>query len=372
MEDISYGTRSVMGKKRIFIKILIVLLVLVVICASYVFYFYKSYKREPDETYLETGITGAYSYFQDDEAINTQRAYNFLTYNIGFGAYTPEYSFFMDGGKYSWAFSEEELMANMCEITDVINNTGADFVLLQEVDTDGTRTYHINELELLNQFLKGFYVSNAIEFDSSFIFFPPWQPHGKNQSVLVTYSKGRIASSIRRSLPISEGFMKVIDYDRCYMVNKIPTANEKNLCIYNVHLSAYTNDEELKRAQIQKLFDDMAFEYKNGNYVICGGDFNQNLRAIADDNAPDWALPFPRDMIPNGFRLAIDEAKPENVVHDTTRNADEPYNPDTTFTVTTDGFIVSDNVNVNFYINTDSGYKYSDHDPVFMQVILKD
>ncbi len=38
-----------------------------------------------------------------------------------------------------------------------------------------------------------------------------------------------------------------------------------------------------------------------------------------------------------------------------------------TYTVTLDGFIVSDNVVVNEYQNVDFGYEYSDHDPVVMR-----
>lgn len=358
--------------KKHIIRIVIILGILLLIVGGYLFYVFKSFDRVPDRLYLDTATTGSYSYFQDNEVINTGKAYNFLTYNIGFGAYTPDYSFFMDGGKYSWALSEEGLMANMCEITELINNSGADFIMLQEVDVDGTRTYHLNELELLNTLVKGYYYNYGTAYDSPFLFYPFWQPHGANKAVQVTYSKAPISESVRRSLPISESISRVIDYDRCYIVSKIPCANEKKLVLYNVHLSAYTDDESLKEAQLSMLFEDMENEYRLGNYVICGGDFNQNLKTDDWENVPNWARPFPKEMIPEGFSLAIEFADPKNIEHNSCRDANEPYNPDTTYTVTPDGFIVSDNVRVNFYSNTNSSYKYSDHDPVFMQVFLKD
>lgn len=361
-----------MKKRRTIRRIITILIILLIAVAGYVAYVFLSYERLPDRQYIETQTTGAYSYFADDEAINAGRAYNFVTYNIGFGAYTKDYSFFMDGGKYSWAQSEEGLMANICEISDVINKTGADFVLLQEVDLDGTRTYHIDELELLNEFIKGYYYAYSVNYNSKFMLVPPWQPHGANKSCLVTYSKGAIAETVRRSLPIDEGIGKYFDYDRCYAVSKIPLANEKMLCIYNVHLSAYSDDKNMKNAQLEMLFNDMENEYKMGNYVVCGGDFNRNMKKDAKESEYSWGGPFPRDMLPKGFRMAIDEAVPANIEHDSCRNANEPYNEETTFTVTTDGFIVSDNIRVNFYTNCNGGYEFSDHDPVMMQILLKE
>lgn len=362
------------ARTKRFLRFLLVLFVFILVGAVvYVAYIYFSYSRIEDNKNLEIQTTGSYSYFEDDEAINSGRAYNILTYNIGFGAYTDDYSFFMDGGKSSWASSEEGLMSNICEIANVINLSGADFILLQEVDLDGTRTYHVNEMELINQFIKGYYLTDAICFDSKFLMYPILEPHGKNTSAQVTYSSFPISSSVRRSLPIADGFTKVFDYDRCYIKTVIPTAKEKNLVIYNVHLSAYTDDLELKKAQINMLLTDMEEEYKKGNYVICGGDFNQNLRDEDDDGmVPSWAGRFPREMLPKGFSMAIDYADAEYISHNTCRNADEPYNPDTTFSVTADGFIVSNNVRVNFYNNTDWGYRFSDHDPVLMQFFLKD
>ena len=42
-----------------------------------------------------------------------------------------------------------------------------------------------------------------------------------------------------------------------------------------------------------------------------------------------------------------------------------------TYTVTLDGFIISDNVECTKYENVNTGYSYSDHDPVYMEFYLK-
>ena len=55
----------------------------------------------------------------------------------------------------------------------------------------------------------------------------------------------------------------------------------------------------------------------------------------------------------------------------TCRTANEPYNEETTFRVTVDGFLVSDNVEVVSADVVDAGYRYSDHNPIYMDFILK-
>ena len=357
-----------MKKKKIFKRILIALLVFVILVAGYFAYVFLSYKRIPDNQFLDTEAVGGYSYFREDvNALDTDKAYNILTYNIGFGAYTDDFSFFMDGGTESWARSKEGLIANICEIAGVINRSDPDFIMLQEVDLNGTRTYHVDEVEIINKFLRGYYYNCALCYDSAFLWYPLINPSGANETAIVTYSAGRIASAVRRSLPIATDFSKFFDYDRCYSVSKVMLDNGKSLCLFNVHMSAYADDPEIRSAQLSMLFNDMSMEYKMGNYVICGGDFNHCLRDEVEPNEYTWAQRFPREELPKGFSMAIDYAQPESVEHDSCRNANEPYNVNTTYTTTIDGFIVSDNIRVNYYTNAKWNYKYSDHDPVIMQ-----
>lgn len=356
-------------KKRTWICLLILLLL---ILAGYVGYVFYTYYRLPDKLTLEVERNGENSYFENEFLVEADRYYSIMTYNIGFGAYRSDYSFFMDGGKSSWAKDEESVSAGICEMGEGVALSDADFVLLQEVDIDGTRSYHVNELELLNQFVKGYYYTYAQDYDSPFLFFPPWQPHGANQSGLVTYSRAEITDTMRRSLPISESFSKLVDLDRCYSIVRIPVDNGKELCIYNVHLSAYGSNDAVREGQLGMLYEDMEADYQAGNYVICGGDYNHNLRTQGDENAPEWAYLFPRESLPEGFRMGMDEAKEEaDVAHNTCRSAETPYEEGTTYTVTLDGFIISDNITVNYYVNADWGYQFSDHDPVIMEFLLR-
>jgi hypothetical protein len=52
------------------------------------------------------------------------------------------------------------------------------------------------------------------------------------------------------------------------------------------------------------------------------------------------------------------------------RNEDSPYTEDS-FVLTIDGFIVSSNVEVEYSNVLDTGFSYSDHNPVYMDFILK-
>lgn len=357
--------------KKAIRRIIIFLFIIAVILGGYVFYVFKAYYRLPDKLTLEVKRNGENSYFEEDFSVKPGEAYFIMTYNIGFGAYRRDYSFFMDGGKSSWAKDEESLMAAVSGMGDIINTVKPDFVLLQEVDVDGTRSYHVDELELMNQFVRGYYYVYAQAYDSPFLFFPPLEPHGANKSGLVTYSREETAGSMRRSLPISESFSKLVDLDRCFSIARIPVENGRQLCIYNVHTSAYGGSDEIRQAQLSTLYEEMKADFDKGNYVICGGDFNHNLKEGMQENAPEWAYPFPRETLPKGFRMAMDEAKQEDIVHNTCRSAETPYDEASTYTVTLDGFIVSENVRINYYQNMDWGYEFSDHDPVLMQFILE-
>lgn len=359
-------------RKKITKIVLSVLAVLIVLIGGYCAYVLIAYDRLPDYLTLEVNENGSEEDFDREFWIGQGEEYLVMTYNIGFGAYTKDYSFFMDGGKYSWGKDKESVLANVSAMGTMIDEIDPDFILVQEVDRDGTRSYHIDQLEVLNQFVKGYYYDFAQNYDSPFLFFPPWQPHGANVAGMVTYARGEITETMRRSFPISESFSKFVDLDRCYSISRIPTKNGNFLCLYNVHMSAYGSNDEIREGQLSMLFEDMAADYQAGNYVICGGDYNHNVKEETSENAPEWAYLFPREKIPDGFHMAIDFAKtPEDVAHESCRSADSPYQEGETYTVTLDGFIISDNVIVNEYRNMDCGYEYSDHDPVIMRFEIK-
>ncbi len=367
----------------------IILLALVIVLAAYIIYLYASYHRIPDNQELQVEEIS-----QNTEAGNeltTEKNYSALTYNIGFGAYTPDFSFFMDGGKSSWAKSKDSVKETIKGAGELVASKDPDFALVQEIDLDATRSYHVNEYSILKENIPAYNCVFAQNYDSAFLFYPFTQPHGKSKAGLALFSKYPITGSLRRSFPISTSFTKFFDLDRCYSISRVPVDNGKELVIFELHMSAYGNSDAIREGQIRMLSEDMQKEYEAGNYVICGGDFNHDLKAAdtqskasdasnntqtdsGDSAEPEsWAYPFPRSELPEHFSFCLDQLSEDekNNLWNSARNADMEYVPGKTYTVTLDGFIISDNVECTKYENVNTGYSYSDHDPVYMEFQLK-
>lgn len=342
----------------------------------FIFYFAYlifTYHRLPDHLKLTVNKTSD-SGDEETGKLQTGKDYTALTYNIGFGAYTPDYSFFMDGGKYSWAKSRESVYADIAGAGTLMGSYDPDFAFIEEIDTDSTRSYHVNERSILDRYFPAFYRIDAVDYDSAFLIFPLYQPHGFCRAQMSMYSRYPVISAERRSFPISQGLTRFLDLDRCYSVSKIPAENGHELCLYMLHMSAYGSDDSIRKAQVAMLCDDMESDINEGNYVICGGDFNHDLKAEwGKQGEVSWACPFPKQDLPDGLSFYIDTIpeKEKAAMPDSARNDDIPYTKGVTYTVTLDGFIISDNIKVDSYEVVDNEFQFSDHEPVVMSFMLK-
>lgn len=92
--------------KKIFKIVGIILGIIILALIGYIIYLFASYHRIEDNLPLEVESHAA------DAELTTEKEYSALTYNIGFGAYTPDFSFFMDGGKFSWAEEQRQCAKN--------------------------------------------------------------------------------------------------------------------------------------------------------------------------------------------------------------------------------------------------------------------
>lgn len=374
--------------KKILKIVIIVLVSIIVIAAAYLIYVFAYYHRLPDNLQLEVtkasdgsndGSNGGSNDGSNDgstessEYVAAETEYTIVTYNVGFGAYTPDFSFFMDGGKSSWAESSESVVADIGNAGDLALSYEPDFVMFQELDTDSTRSYHVNELELMQSKFSSFDSVYAVDYDSPFLMYPFNQPHGTCKAGIATFSSFPITSSVRRSLPVSNSVTKMLDLDRCYSVTRIPTENGKELILINVHMSAYGGSEAVRDGQTSMLKEEMAKEYALGNYVIVGGDFNHDLKALVDTATAGWAHAYDRSLIPETFDFAMDLLSDEDraALNDSCRDAGSAYYEGID-TYTLDGFIISDNITLVSYENESTGFAYSDHDPVVMKFILNE
>ena len=359
--------------KKILKSILIIILVIVVLFGAYFAYVLLSYHRIEDN--LQLDIEGESA----TDALKTNEMYRISSANLGFGAYSDDYSFFMDGGTESWAFSKHAVNKNIKGSINSVLTLNPNLMLFQEVDLNSTRSYHVNEKDLIIDILKNNSYDNvnytfAMNYDSPFLLYPLTQPHGKSRAGLLTVSPATITDSTRRSLPIEEGLSKFIDLDRCYSKNYINLENGKQLILYNVHLSAYTTDPSTADNQVVMLNADMQEEFEKGNYIIAGGDMNKDVLGdssvyFGTTSTENWAQPIPDGLLDESFTI-IGPVDEENPVP-SCRNADKPYSKNS-YVLTIDGFIVSSNIEVLSANVLDTGFKYSDHNPVYMDFIIKD
>lgn len=360
--------KSFSPKKPLKVLLGAILLLLAVVIA-YVLYVFLSYHRIPDHQALDIASSAA------APAATTDRDYTITAYNIGFGAYLPDYTFFMDGGKESRARSAELVEYATRGAAEVISKETPDFAIFEEVDTNADRSWHIDQHAMLSEYFSDRSSSFAVNYDSAYLFYPFTDPIGKSKSGLSFFSTVGITSAERRSLPIDTNFNKLFDLDRAYSINRIPVDNGKELVIYAFHLSAYSPSEAVRTGQVKMLFEDMEREYKAGNYVIAGGDLNRDLKALNDtDLTFEWAHPLERELMPEGISCAFDLLTEEEkaVFPSTTRNADIPYDPELSYTVTIDGFLLSDNIEMlSTSVMDEVAFAYSDHNPVKMEFRLK-
>ena len=344
----------------------IVLLVIV----GYLLYVIVTYDRIEDNLPLEIEGGG------ENSALSLGTEYTIVTQNLGFGAYTSDFTFFMDGGTESRARSEESVAECINTAMDMVEGFEADFILFQEVDIDSTRSYHVDQYQMLSARFNTYSRLKAINYDSAYLMYPIFEPHGASYSSMATFSRYAIQSSVRRSFPISTSLSKFLDLDRCYTVSRVSVDGGRELVIYNVHSSAYGGSDEIRTAQMTMLMNDMKAEYDKGNYVICGGDFNHDFTGDSTQRLNGgmgtldfgWAQPFPEDLIPEGFSRAISYKNGE--YNPTCRDCDVPY-VEGNFTIIVDGFIISDNVRCVEVENVVTGFEYSDHNPVVLKFILE-
>ena len=351
------------------LKILFTILIAVlIITAAYVGYVAFSYSRIDDHQILAPEGKGLI------KTAAAGQTYTAVTQNCGFGAYTPDFTFFMDGGTQSWAKSKESVVACIDAAAEEVLSFDPDFVLFQEIDRDSTRSYHVDQMAQMRTAFRDFSSVFAVNYHSAFLMYPLTQPHGASNSGLLTLSRVGVTSAERRTLEISKGFSKFLDLDRCYSVSRIPVSGGKELVLYNVHLSAYGGSDAIRTSQMTQLFEDMEAEYQKGNYCVCGGDFNHDFTGDSTQKLNngssrefDWAMPFPEDLLPSCIRRCTDYADGELIA--TCRNCDVPYGPGC-MTFIIDGFLVTDNVKVTEVKNIDIGFSYSDHGPVVMKFYL--
>ena len=384
-------------KKKITLTIIYILCLLVLLLVGYLLHVLLSYNRLEDNIIINVENTSAF------DEINIDGEYNITTYNIGFGAYSQNYSFFMDkgvtlddvkvSGKYAKARSKDEVLFNTNGAIKTIVSLNPDFCLFQEVDTYSTRSYFVDQYQMIKDNFNTYNSTFGINFHSTFLAYPLNDMIGRINGGIATVSKYKIYNSVRHSFTVAKDLSKLFDLDRCFVSNEFKTSDGNTLVIVNVHMSAYDEGGLIKEQQLKELNSYLKEVKEKGFYVIIGGDYNHDLLTYNPsfnynyDNRPyteyishkhpEWLQHFFNTdythNIENGFRIATSDNAP------TYRDACVEWEIGNGYVSNVDGFIVSDNIEIVGVktIITKNGNKdadhfaFSDHDPVLLTFRFK-
>ncbi len=338
-----------------FAAIIIILFVLFVAYASI-----SDYKPEVTELIFESEIP---------DTLDINKALSLMIWNIGYCGLSDDMDFFYDGGKQVRT-SKENVFENFEFVKSTLkNNDSLDFILLQEVDLHSKRSYYINELDSFTHILQGFYNYFSKNYDVTFVPSPVTNPLGRVKSGLVSFTKYNPKSVKRYSFPGNYSWpVKLFMLDRCFLVKRFPTSNQKEIIIINTHNSAY-DDGSLKKQQMEYLKTFLLEEFNKGNYIIVGGDWNQNPPDIdytdIKENSPTKRFvlnPINVDYLPENWTWFYDPETPTN------RYLNKPYQKGKTITPIIDFYLISPNI-IPVSIKTQNfDFKYTDHQPVISKI----
>lgn len=309
---------------------------------------------------------------EGEKTIAVGDSLSILSWNTGFGALDKNQDYYLYGGNGVGLNKEDDVRANVSEISKTIKDADADVVFLQEVDKDSKRSAHVDQVKIYKKTLKNDSLAYAKTYDCDLVPEPAKNFLGEVESGLVTLNTLVVEEAERVKLP--EGYewpQKTYQSKMALLVERVPIENSsRELVLINVQMEGY-EDDVARRAELKVLADVMKSEYAKGNYCIAGGDFNQ---IFPDVDSSNYAVKNKNYFKPeklnsklfgDGWNLVTDDSTA------TARLLNEPYKSKSGHQLyVLDGFITSPNVSVNLIETLDEGFKYSDHNPVKINVTL--
>lgn len=301
------------------------------------------------------------------------KSFTVLSWNVGYCGLGAQSDFFMDGGSTVRPEDQSVIAQNLSGIETLLADTDADFLLLQEVDSDSKRSYNVDEAAALRERLAR-PSAYALNFSCQYVPYP-LPTIGKVHSGLLTLSRFAITEASRISLPCPFSWpVSIANLKRCLLVTRIPVAGTgRELVLVNLHLEAY-DDGTGKLEQSKQLRDFLATEYAAGHYVVAGGDWNQ-VFPRSEELWPNThrSLWTPGSLdpseLPAGWRYVWDPSVP------TCRLLNQPFDPadtENTQYYVIDGFLVSPNLEVEQIETIQASFAFSDHNPVLLSLTLGD
>lgn len=293
-----------------------------------------------------------------------------LSWNIGYAGLGREMDFFYEGGKMVKP-SESLNQMYLKGIKDFIAKQDTlDFIMLQEVDFNSKRSYNLDQADYINMELNNYSFVTAINYKAGFVPLPVLDPMGKVNSGLMTSSKYKPVESVRISSPGSYPWPKrLFMLRRCILLSKYNVNNQHDLVLLNIHNSAYDDADALRNEELKLIKTIAMEEYEKGNFVIIGGDWNQNPPGLDINTIKNYKVrperPMNSELMPKDWKWAFDNTLPTN------RDVDQPFDKNKTNCTLLDFFLISPNVEVMDVRTFDLEFQHSDHLPVIMKIQLR-
>ena len=346
--------------KKFLKAILAVILLLLLVFAGIIVYAIISDFKPPEKTIV----------FNSDkpDILNDSLEVSLMTWNIGYCGLDRDMDFFYDGGT-KVMIPRKNCLENLEAVKKFLRgNDSLDFILLQEVDRNSKRSYHFNEFDTITKMLEDYHPFFATNYKVFFVPVPPASPMGKVLSGIAMFSRYQPSSSVRYAFPGEYGFPKqLFMLDRCFMVNRYPLKNGKELLVINTHNEAF-DPGDIRKAQMAYLKEFLLSEYAKGNYIIAGGDWNQsppefNPRFSGHPVNNDQMM-MTSDYLPPEWKWVYDNTNPSN------RSVIAAYDPATTTTTVIDIFLLSPNIKGISVNCINLNFENSDHNPVRLKAML--
>ena len=298
---------------------------------------------------------------------SSESEFSLISWNIGYCGLGKEQDFFYDGGRMVSPTSEDyqKYINGIFSFLSKVNYV--DFIFLQEIDVNSKRSFYNNQIETFVEALPNMSYAYALNYQVGYIPVPVLQPMGKVKAGMVTWSHYVPYQAERIGFDVNfEWWKRIFMLDRCLVVTRHKLPSGKELVMINLHNSAFDDENILKPVELNALKKLMMDEYNKGNFVVAGGDWNQNPPAfIPGTIRKEWnptSIPHPiaTDFLPSDWKWVFDPNIPSE------RFNDRPFEKGKNKTTIIDFFVVSPNIKVHSVETINLEFKYSDHQPVLM------
>lgn len=371
--------------KPLWLKITIAVVSVIIGCGAifgaYLGYLQSGHNRVYDWKYLQIVNKNK------NNTVMLNTTLDCITYNMSYGIMDPDFTYYKAENKMangsstkggsSRATNKDRVIINANGSAELVGkgvNSSVDFILFQDIDVDSTRSYYVDQKEILANSLSSMAGVFAETGSSNYVISPISSPLGRTDSRMATFSDKYISFRIRYSLPSNSEFMtKYGTNDNCVILTRFKTTGSSMLSIINVNVGIY-EDEDIRQKDLEALLKIMDYELNTkGNYCLVGGSFGYLLNGTDGEflnnmQSPSWSknLPdsFNADVLNGiGYSIARDEVAIDQSIG-TVRDMSVSYSKGGSFEAVVDGFIVSKNISVENVSVIDNGYLYSSHNPV--------